>query len=413
MSNNLAFLPPELFYMMAESLNAGDLLSLRAVSTRLKLLTAKALKPVWAHSLQVIHTNFSNESLSLIHQIAKSDELKEHVKIMKIVPPFGPLMPLHRVTMYGLIKNSTGIPKIKTLKDDLVHSLRNCRSFEVCLSWKEGTLTYLDSDDILNILFHIFIEAELPVEHLALYTHRYTEESHRSKRARPYTRMHKQPDLARAWTGLTTLQVTQPYFFHLANHLYRILPQIIETAPRLETLILIGDAISGQSNDLVSVIKNVKPLAEIRHIEIYRSSLSLEDLKDWLLVVGGHLQSLTFSGCFKVTAVSWAEFFRCVKKHCPLLVAVTFEGVEFSADCLTEKHVGQGGLADVLYDTIRKFEKENNKNDRIIALALFARTVVLRALGENVLPCIYYKHDLVFTLQHGASDHGLQMSQAG
>ncbi|PYH80770.1 hypothetical protein BO82DRAFT_417055 [Aspergillus uvarum CBS 121591] len=349
-------LPPELICMMADYLNAEDLLSLRAVSKDMKACTTKALEPVWTRSLRVIHTDFSNQSLSRIHRIAENDGLRDYVRIMRIEPPFGPLTPLHRVTMYNLIKDPTSIPKIKTLKDDLVHALKNCRSFELCLSWKEGNLTYLDSDDVLSILFHIFVEAEFPVENLALYTHRYTEESQRPKRARPYTRMHKQPNLARAWTQLTTLQVTQPYFFHLANYLYRILPQIIQTAPRLERLIIIGNAISGQSRDLVSLIKNVKPLAEIKHLEIHRSGIALEDIQEWLQLIGGHLLSLTFSGCFTITPVPWATFLGCVKNNCPDLEAVTIEDMLVGLECLTVQYDGEG-LADALDDMMRKFEE--------------------------------------------------------
>lgn len=355
--SDVTSLPPELICMMADYLSPRDLLSLRAVSKDMRTLTTKALEPVWNRSLRVIRTDFSNQSLSRIHRIAECDELKNYVKIMRIEPPFGPLTPLHRVTMYDLIKDPTSVPKIKTLKDDLVHSLKNCRSFELCLSWKEGNLTYLDSDDVLNILFHIFVEAELPVENLALYTHRYTE-FQRPKRARPYTRMHKQPNLARAWTELATLQVTQPYFFHLANYLYRILPQIMQTAPRLERLIIIGDAISGQSRDLVSLLKNVKPLAEIKHLEIHRSGVALEDIQEWLQLIGGHLLSLTFSGCSIITPASWTTFLSCVKRTCPRLEAVTFEEMTVGIDCLTAQYEGEE-VADALDCMMRKFEEAN------------------------------------------------------
>ncbi|RAL10556.1 uncharacterized protein BO97DRAFT_444532 [Aspergillus homomorphus CBS 101889] len=358
---SLTRLPPELFSMVAAHLSGWDLLSLYAVSVG--VMTKIHSLPDWimARSLRVLCTDLSNRSLSQMHGIAQIDILRKHVQVMRIEPPFGPLYPLHRVTTHELIEQPTQIPSIKTLKNDLVCSLTNCRSFEICLNRHEGRRTYLDSDDVLNVLLHIFVEAALPVEHLSLYTHNFAEELRESRRARPdtqdNTRVHKQPDLARAWSKLTSLQVTQPYYYHLANYLYRLLPRILRTAPKLERLILIGDANSAKSRSLVCVLKNVKPLAEIKHLEIRRSAFRPEDFEEWLPLIGRHLRSLKFSMCSKISAASWTRFFRCVRKNCPLLEAVAFEEMQVGGfSCLTAKHEGQR-MAAVLDNISWRFEK--------------------------------------------------------
>ncbi|PWY82258.1 hypothetical protein BO70DRAFT_405610 [Aspergillus heteromorphus CBS 117.55] len=351
--SRLELLPTELIWMIAEYLPKQALLHLRLTSRTLEQKTFEPTRPIFNHHLRTLHTNLSSYSLTSIHQLATNPSLRHIPQTLKMTPRYAPLSPKRRTGVHRLIKSPTSIPQIRTLKSDLKHSLTNCRNFDVGLDWQRQLHNHLDTDDVLDILYHIFTETSLPVEELTLFTQSYLTPCERPMtsydRRRPA--IHAQPHLARAWTNLRTINVWHPFIKPLTDHLMALLPQIITTAPRLERLIMNGDAMTLNLLELQRAILTATPRSTIRHLELRGCQVHVGFLRSWLLRNGAGLHSLVFDGCCILEDnLTWVSVVQCTRKFCPLLRSVRLIHVSISAgvEALRDECVGVENLGDGL-----------------------------------------------------------------
>ncbi|PYI02163.1 hypothetical protein BO78DRAFT_472863 [Aspergillus sclerotiicarbonarius CBS 121057] len=309
-SKGLDTLPFELLGMVVDCLEDRDVISLRRVSRRMASATFKSSWLILARCLRTLRTDLSSSSIANLHAIVSTPDLNCIPQTLQIVPPFGPLSHIDRSVLFDMIESPTSIPTINILKQYLKHSLPNCKSFEICLNRNNND--HLSTDDIVHILFHLFVEADRRPEQLTLYSqsphrHPHPPETSPQDLLRPHHRIAAHPDLSRAWTNLHTLTISEPYFEYLRSSLDFILPRVLEHAPRLERLIIIGNSQSGDSVNFFEAMNKAMPVCGLKHIEIRNFHFPNTDFHDWLKENGHSLMSLTFSECSTEPNQSWDD----------------------------------------------------------------------------------------------------------
>ena len=270
-SGGLNKLPPELLCMVVDYLEDRDGIALRRVSRRMASVTYERSRPILARCLCTLRTDLSSCSIA-------------------------------------------SIPTINILKQALQHSLPNCNSFEIGLNWNERDS--LSTDDVVHLLFHLFVEAKRRPEQLTLYSQSPPPSSTSPQALRAYHRITAHPDLSRAWSNLHTLTISEPYFEHLRGSLDFLFPRILEHAPRLERLVITGNAQNSDSVNVLAATNKAIPVCELKQIEIRNLDVRNQDLHDWLLENGRNLTSLTFSECLTETYQGWVDILGYVQAYC-------------------------------------------------------------------------------------------------
>ncbi|PWY79430.1 hypothetical protein BO94DRAFT_603097 [Aspergillus sclerotioniger CBS 115572] len=322
-------LPVELLYMVVNLLEDRDMISLQRVSKRMTSVTYERSCLIFDRCLRTIRTDLSSSSIAQIQYLASHPVFHHIPQALQIVPPFGPLPNIERSSSFNEIESPASIPTLKILKQLLQYSLPNCKSFELCLDSNEND--HLSTDDVVQILFHLFAETERSPEQLTLYSQSSPSPETSPQDLRSLYRITAHPDISRAWTNLHTLTISEPYFQHLCWSLEFIFPLILEHAPRLERLIIIGSNTKDYNSvNALTAINKAIPMCGLKHIEIRNWEFRDHGFHDWLSANGHQLTSLTFSECATEPYQGWHDMLGDVQSYCTALESITLDNIKDS-----------------------------------------------------------------------------------
>ncbi|RAL06414.1 uncharacterized protein BO80DRAFT_12365, partial [Aspergillus ibericus CBS 121593] len=277
-----------------DRLEDRNVISLRQMSRRIASATFKRSRPIFARCLRTLRTDLSDSSITKIKTIASTSDLKDIPQALQIAPPFGPLSGIDRSILFDMIESPTSIPTINNLKEYL-QALPNCTNFEICLNDNDNDNDNLSTDDVVRILFHLFVEAGRHPKQLTLYSQCPSPPETTPHDIRQYHRIEAHPDLSHAWTNLHTLTISEPYTEYLYSSLDFIFPRILHHAHHLQRLVIIGNAESGDSVRFLEALNKATPIFGPKHIEIRNFHFRDTGFQDWVKENGHKLISLAFS----------------------------------------------------------------------------------------------------------------------
>lgn len=208
MASSLAALPIEITELVAGNL---DLTSLRSLRLACKELNRKTLHYFRLSFFTTVRTDLAHKSLEKLQGISNEQPLRYYVQTLLInkrpdskgnwYDAFQNDFPWRRGTSGSL---EAPLPGAHILRDILVGSLVNCRSFHIN-GYEDVKLPYepdrLTPDDIVGVILAIIAETSLPVKSFSIDYHR-TGGVDRKQLQLP---LHRRPEFTSGWSHLQEL----------------------------------------------------------------------------------------------------------------------------------------------------------------------------------------------------------------
>lgn len=299
----LPSLPVELVELIAGFLDADGLLALRCVCRELQRKTFHHFAQRFFSSIK---TDLSGESLRRINSLSQNVALRPYVNGLAFMLQNG----VGRGLVWdrhpwGPISAPLEVEAIRSLRDNLVQNLTNCRSFFIFCRYPEGhpDMSHVTITDAVAVFFALVVDARLPVSSFHLiYANKYSRTLIMDMRRLPKL-LYRQPEFKIVWANLQKLSLEQ--YLTLDN--FGFLLELVLSAPNLRTLLLnVG------SHDLASEfmheLAESASFSQLRELGLFRTSMRGPDLHKLLANIRPNLISLTLYHVSLAPGSDWAPF---------------------------------------------------------------------------------------------------------
>ncbi|KAJ5550302.1 hypothetical protein N7535_001756 [Penicillium sp. DV-2018c] len=301
----LCSLPVELVQSTAAFLDAEGLLNLRLVCRDLQKKTFHHFAQRFFASFK---TDLSYESLSRISALSQNVDLRPYVQSLAFVLQNGVGRGLvwHRHP-WGPISAPLEVEAIRSLRDNLIQNLTNCRSFFIFCRYPEGhpDMSHVTVTDAVAIFFSLVVDGGLPVSSFHLiYANKYSRTLMMDMRRLPKL-LYRQPQFKHMWGNLQKLSLEQ--YLTLEN--FGFLLELVLSAPNLQTLLLnLG------SHDLAAEfmheLAETASFPKLRELALFRTTMRAPDLHKLLGNVRSNLISLTLYHVSLAPGSDWAPLLK-------------------------------------------------------------------------------------------------------
>ncbi|KAJ5209340.1 hypothetical protein N7449_003719 [Penicillium cf. viridicatum] len=298
-------LPVELVELIAGFLDADGLLALRLVCRGLQRKTFHHFAQRFFSSIK---TDLSGESLHRINALSQNVSLRPYVNGLAFMLQNG----VGRGLVWdrhpwGPISAPLEVEAIRSLRDNLIQNLTNCRSFFIFCRYPEGhpDMSHVTITDAVAVFFALVVDARLPVSSFHLiYANQYSRTLIMDMRRLPKL-LYRQPEFKIVWANLQKLSLEQ--YLTLDN--FGFLLELVLSAPNLRTLLLnLG------SHDLASEfmheLAESASFSQLRELALFRTSMWGPDLQKLLANIHPNLISLTLYHVSLAPGSDWAPFLK-------------------------------------------------------------------------------------------------------
>ncbi|KAJ5773763.1 hypothetical protein N7457_008659 [Penicillium paradoxum] len=302
---SLSSLPVELVELIADSLDADGLLNLRSVCHELQTRTFHHFAQRFFSSIK---TDLSWKSLSRINALSQNIALRPYVHGLAFMlqngvgrglvwdrHPWGPLSaPLE-------------VEAIRSLRDNLIHNLTNCRSFFIFCRYPEGhpDMSHVTITDAVAVFFALVVDAHLPVSSFHLiYANQYSRTLIMDMRRLPKL-LYRQPEFKLVWGNLEKLSLEQ--YLTLDN--FGFLLELVLSAPNLQTLLLnLGS--HELASEFMHELAECASFSKLRELALFRTYMRAPDLHKLLGNIRMNLTSLTLYHVSLAAGDDWTLFLK-------------------------------------------------------------------------------------------------------
>lgn len=307
-SSELAYFPSlavELVELIAGFLDGNDLLGLRLVCGELQRKTFHHFAQRFFSSIK---TDLSGDSLRRINALSQHTALRSYVHGLAFMLQNG----VGRGLVWdrhpwGPISAPLEVEAIRSLRDNLIQSLTNCRSFFIFCRYPEGhpDMSHVTITDAVAVFFALVVDACLPVSSFHLiYANKYSRTLIMDMRRLPKL-LYRQPEFKVVWGNLKKLSLEQ--YLTLDN--FGFLLELVLSATSLQTLLLnLG------SHDLAAEfmheLAESANFSELRELALFRTSMRGPDLHKLLGNVRENLVALTLYHVTLAPGSDWTPFLK-------------------------------------------------------------------------------------------------------
>ncbi|KAJ5163942.1 uncharacterized protein N7500_005772 [Penicillium coprophilum] len=297
-------LPVELVELISSFLDI-DLVALRLVCRELQKKTFHHFAQRFFSSIK---TDLSRDSLRRIDALSQNIALRPYVNGLAFMLQNG----VGRGLVWdrhpwGPISAPLEVEAIRSLRDNLIQHLTNCRSFFVFCRHPEGhpDMDHVTITDAVAVFFALVIDARLPVSSFHLiYADKYSRALIMDMRRLPKL-LYRQPEFKFVWGNLQKLSLEQ--YLTLDN--FGFLLELVLSAPNLQTLLLnVG------SHDLAAEfmheLAESASFSQLRELALFRTSMRGPDLHKLLGNIRPNLTSLTLYHVSLTPGSDWAPFLK-------------------------------------------------------------------------------------------------------
>lgn len=376
----LPSLPVELVELIADLLDADGLLALRSVCRGLQRKTFHHFAQRFFSSIK---TDLSGESLHRINALSQNVALRPYVNGLAFMLQNG----VGRGLVWdrhpwGPISAPLEVEAIRSLRDNLIHNLTNCRSFFIFCRYPEGhpDMSHVTITDAVAVFFALVVDARLPVSSFHLiYANKYSRTLIMDMRRLPKL-LYRQPEFKIVWANLQKLSLEQ--YLTLDN--FGFLLELVLSAPNLRTLLLnVG------SHDLASEfmheLAESASFSQLRELGLFRTSMRGPDLHKLLANVRPNLISLTLYHVSLAPGSDWAPFLEelsqgflalqsislyCLWASTPAKDLLTFPDIRKTPSLCTSKshHLNVFYSEDLKAPTVLGIDYSGSKISHVLSL---------------------------------------------
>ncbi|KAL2701272.1 hypothetical protein AAEP93_008091 [Penicillium crustosum] len=343
----LPSLPVELVELIADLLDADGLLALRLVCRGLQRKTFHHFAQRFFSSIK---TDLSGESLRRINALSQNVALRPYVNGLAFMLQNG----VGRGLVWdrhpwGPISAPLEVEAIRSLRDNLVQNLTNCRSFFIFCRYPEGhpDMSHVTITDAVAVFFALVVDARLPVSSFHLiYANKYSRTLIMDMRRLPKL-LYRQPEFKIVWANLQKLSLEQ--YLTLDN--FGFLLELVLSAPNLQTLLLnVGS--HDLASEFVHELAESASFSQLRELGLFRTSMRGPDLHKLLANIRPNLISLTLYHVSLAPGSDWAPFLEelsqgflalqsislyCLWASTPVKDLLTFPDIPKTASLCTSK----------------------------------------------------------------------------
>lgn len=317
-SSTFCSLATELVELAADRLQADDILALRLTCRDIQ---EKTFHLFCCRFFSCLRTDLSHSSLVRINALSKHRQFRPYVQGLAFVLGKGVGRDISWDRHpWGPLSSPVQTQAVRTLRDNLVHSLVRCRSFSVICRYPEGRpgFDHLTVSDAVAVFFAIIADCHLPVKsfHLLYSSDRPRPLSMDMRRLPPL--LPRQPGFLAAWSHLQELSVQQ----YSTLESFPFLLDLILNAPNLRVLRLtlsLHDLSAGFIYELASS----GSLPQIQDLSLSRTSVRADDLRALLRRLGSSLRALRLHDVSNVSD-HWEPVFEELKSGFPSLHFLSF-----------------------------------------------------------------------------------------
>ncbi|KAF3017328.1 hypothetical protein E8E15_006124 [Penicillium rubens] len=301
----LPSLPVELVEFIAGFLDGDGLLPLRSVCRELQ---SKTFHHFAQRFFSSITTDLSGDSLRRINALSQNVSLRPYVNGLAFMLQNGVGRGLvWNRHPWGPISAPLEVEAIRSLRDNLIQNLTNCRSFFIFCQYPEGhpDMSHVTITDAVAVFFALVVDARLPVSSFHLiYANKYSRTLIMDMRRLPKL-LYRQPEFKIVWGNLQKLSLEQ--YLTLDN--FGFLLELVLSAPNLQTLLLnLG------SHDLASEfmheLAESASFSQLRELALFRTSMRGPDLHKLLANICPNLISLTLYHVSLAPGSDWTPFLK-------------------------------------------------------------------------------------------------------
>ncbi|KAJ5255996.1 MAG: hypothetical protein LBE64_02235 [Acinetobacter pittii] len=301
----LPSLPVELIEFIAGFLDGDGLLPLRLVCRELQ---SKTFHHFAQRFFSSIKTDLSGDSLRRINALSQNVSLRPYVNGLAFMLQNGVGRGLvWNRHPWGPISAPLEVEAIRSLRDNLIQNLTNCRSFFIFCQYPEGhpDMSHVTITDAVAVFFALVVDARLPVSSFHLiYANKYSRTLIMDMRRLPKL-LYRQPEFKIVWGNLQKLSLEQ--YLTLDN--FGFLLELVLSAPNLQTLLLnLG------SHDLASEfmheLAESASFSQLRELALFRTSMRGPDLHKLLANIRPNLISLTLYHVSLAPGSDWTPFLK-------------------------------------------------------------------------------------------------------
>jgi hypothetical protein len=305
----LPSLPVELVEFVAGFLDGDGLLSLRLVCRELQ---SKTFHHFAQRFFSSIKTDLSGDSLRRINALSQNISLRPYVNGLAFMLQNGVGRGLvWNRHPWGPISAPLEVEAIRSLRDNLIQNLTNCRSFFIFCRYPEGhpDMSHVTITDAVAVFFALVVDARLPVSSFHLiYANKYSRTLIMDMRRLPKL-LYRQPEFKIVWGNLQKLSLEQ--YLTLDN--FGFLLELVLSAPNLQTLLLnLG------SHDLASEfmheLAESASFSQLRELALFRTSMRGPDLHKLLANIRPNLISLTLYHVSLAPGSDWTPFLKALSQ---------------------------------------------------------------------------------------------------
>lgn len=208
---------------------------------------------------------------------------------------------------WGPLSAPLEVDAIRTLRDNLIKHLTNCRSFFIFCRYPEGhpDMNHVTVTDAVAVFFALVVDARLPVSSFHLiYANKYSRTLIMDMRRIPKM-LYRQPQFKIVWSNLQKLSLEQ--YLTLDN--FGFLLELVLSAPNLKTLLLnLG------SHDLacefMHELAETAVFPQLQELALFRTSVRLSDLMKILAALRENLTALTLYHVSLAPDNNWTSVLR-------------------------------------------------------------------------------------------------------
>ncbi|KAJ5384138.1 hypothetical protein N7517_002049 [Penicillium concentricum] len=300
----LPTLPVELVELIAGFIDEDSLVALRLVCRKLQRKTFHHFAQRFFSS---IRTDLSGDSLRRINALSQNTALRPYVNGLAFMLQNG----IGRGLIWdrhpwGPISAPLEVEAIRSLRDNLIHNLTNCRSFFIFCRYPEGhpDMSHVTTTDAVAVFFALVVDS-LPVSSFHLIFANSRSRTLIMDMRRLPKLLYRQPEFKIVWGNLQELSLEQ--YLMLDN--FGFLLELVLSAPNLQTLLLkLG------SHDLASEfmheLAESASFSQLREFALFRTSIRGPDLHKLLGNIRPNLTSLTLHHVSLAPGSDWTPVLK-------------------------------------------------------------------------------------------------------
>lgn len=255
-----------------------------------------------------VKTDLSSDSLRRINSLSQHQLIRPYVQGLAFMLQKGVGHGIEwERYRWGPLSAPLQIEAIRTLHNNLLHDLTNCRSFFIFCRYPEGQpdLGRVTITDAVRVFFALLDGIKVHSFHL-IYANKYSRTLIMDMRRLPKL-LYRQPEFQNAWLNLKKLSLEQ--YLTLEN--FGFLLELVLSAPNLETLLLnLGS--HDLSCEFIHELAEKGTLSQLHELALFRTSMHGPDVKKLLRNVQGSLSALTLYHVSLSPDDTWASIIQAL-----------------------------------------------------------------------------------------------------